>query len=193
MIELAEGVPPHFHVHPMRVALLIARGAPPTLANKKLWSTSFHDFLKLCLFTDPNQRPDVKELLKHKFVNQVFKSNPLLGIIEKYNLMTSLQFKEEDLEDITPPESESNSSVHTPAQSLKKTEVVMIPASVEDKNKNKAKRKSQKLGKDSKVIELRNQVLDNYITLYIDRPVGKHYQKRSYNTSSLASTKLYQT
>jgi hypothetical protein len=59
------------------------------------------------------------------------------------------------IEDVAAPESENSSNATTAVtQSLKKIEVA--PAS-EDKSK-KAKRKSQKIGKDARVIELRNQV-----------------------------------
>lgn len=68
LIEMAQGKPPHWEVHPMRVIFLIPTQPPPQLTEKEKWSAPFHDFLAKCLVKDPNQRASAKELLSHPFI-----------------------------------------------------------------------------------------------------------------------------
>jgi serine/threonine protein kinase len=63
-IEMAEMEPPYSGVHPMRALFIIPNSPPPKLQNPTLWSDTFHDFLKACLFMDPSKRPTAKKLLK---------------------------------------------------------------------------------------------------------------------------------
>ena len=70
-IELAECVPPHSHVHPMRALFQIPMLPPPTLENKTMWSADFHAFLARALTKKPEDRPSAKELLSHPFVTKV--------------------------------------------------------------------------------------------------------------------------
>lgn len=55
----------------MRVLLRIQKSDPPTLQYPNKWSPAFNDFIKRCLIKDPNQRPTIDELLRHKFINDV--------------------------------------------------------------------------------------------------------------------------
>lgn len=55
----------------MRVLLRIQKSDPPTLKNPNKWSPAFNDFIKKCLTKDPNQRPSIEELLRHKFITDV--------------------------------------------------------------------------------------------------------------------------
>ncbi len=50
-IEMAEGAPPHYNVHPMRAIFLIPSKPPPRLSKGEEggWSAEFHDFLGWCL------------------------------------------------------------------------------------------------------------------------------------------------
>jgi serine/threonine protein kinase len=48
-IEMAEGTPPHFNVHPMRAIFLIPSKPPPKLNDPAKWSNEFNDFIKCCL------------------------------------------------------------------------------------------------------------------------------------------------
>jgi len=48
-IEMAEGMPPHFNVHPMRAIFLIPSKPPPKLTDPSKWSNEFNDFIKCCL------------------------------------------------------------------------------------------------------------------------------------------------
>jgi serine/threonine kinase 4 len=64
VIEMAEGEPPYFHVHPMRVLFMIGTNPPPTLSRAELWSAEMKDFLSCCLVKDPSKRPSAKQLLK---------------------------------------------------------------------------------------------------------------------------------
>lgn len=71
LIELAQMQPPNHDLTPMRVLLRIQKSDPPTLAQPNKWSPAFNDFIKRCLVKDPNQRPTIEELLRHKFISDV--------------------------------------------------------------------------------------------------------------------------
>eukprot|EP00475_Leptophrys_vorax_P035315 TRINITY_DN58087_c0_g1_i2.p2 TRINITY_DN58087_c0_g1~~TRINITY_DN58087_c0_g1_i2.p2 ORF type:complete len:543 (-),score=156.95 TRINITY_DN58087_c0_g1_i2:1717-3345(-) len=67
-IELADGKPPLFHIHPMRALFMIPKLDPPRLPNADQYSEDFNDFIQACLKKDPSDRPSAHELLKHKFI-----------------------------------------------------------------------------------------------------------------------------
>lgn len=48
VIEMAEGKPPRWKIHPMRVIFLIGRDKPATLAEPDKWSLALHDFIAQC-------------------------------------------------------------------------------------------------------------------------------------------------
>ena len=62
VIEMAEGEPPYFHVHPMRVLFMIGTNPPPNFSTPH--SPELSDFLSNCLVKDPTRRPSAKQLLK---------------------------------------------------------------------------------------------------------------------------------
>jgi serine/threonine protein kinase len=69
-IEMAELVPPHNTVHPMRVLFLVPKEDPPRLQDRShaRWTSNFHSFIEKCLVKDPKRRPSALELLHHPFV-----------------------------------------------------------------------------------------------------------------------------
>eukprot|EP00793_Prasinoderma_coloniale_P004068 PRCOL_00006243-RA len=67
-LEMAETLPPHADVHPMRVIFMISREAPPTLREPGAWSAAFADFIAACLRKEPTERPSAEELLAHEFL-----------------------------------------------------------------------------------------------------------------------------
>ena len=79
-IEMAELVPPHSNVHPMRVLFLVPKEEPPKLQDqsKSRWSANFHSFIETCLVKDPLRRPSALELLKHPFVDSSLSSADIL-------------------------------------------------------------------------------------------------------------------
>ncbi|ETO13094.1 hypothetical protein RFI_24281, partial [Reticulomyxa filosa] len=48
--------------------LKIPTNDPPTLYDKKKWSSALHDFLRRCLMMNANERASAEELLQHKFI-----------------------------------------------------------------------------------------------------------------------------
>ncbi|KAL6074615.1 Myosin IIIA, variant 2 [Balamuthia mandrillaris] len=85
-IEMAELLPPHSEIHPMRALFLIPKSAAPRLEETEKWSPEFQDFVKRCLVKDPKKRADVDELLQHPFVNIGVPSKAvLIDLIEECN------------------------------------------------------------------------------------------------------------
>lgn len=80
-IEMAKGEPPYADLHPMRVLFLIPKNPPPTLEGK--FSQPFREFVAACLAKDPNERPTVKDLLKHKFITKAKNTKTLTELIER--------------------------------------------------------------------------------------------------------------
>lgn len=69
-LELAKGRPPLSEFAPSRVFSMVVNNPPPSLEDpkeKKKFSSSFKDFISLCLQKDPSKRPTASALLKHKF------------------------------------------------------------------------------------------------------------------------------
>lgn len=83
-IEMAEGEPPNSELHPMRVLFLIPKNAPPTLEGKK-HSQLFKEFVACCVAKEPEDRPTVKDLLKHKFIKGCTKKcSALVDMLDRY-------------------------------------------------------------------------------------------------------------
>eukprot|EP01103_Thecamoeba_quadrilineata_P001158 TRINITY_DN1101_c0_g1_i3.p1 TRINITY_DN1101_c0_g1~~TRINITY_DN1101_c0_g1_i3.p1 ORF type:complete len:765 (-),score=135.00 TRINITY_DN1101_c0_g1_i3:1254-3503(-) len=70
-IELAECLPPHSKIHPMRAMQLISQQTdPPKLSCPSNFSASYLDLISKCLSFDPKNRPTCEQLLKHDFFKQ---------------------------------------------------------------------------------------------------------------------------
>jgi serine/threonine-protein kinase 24/25/MST4 len=81
-IELAKGEPPNSDLHPMRVLFLIPKNPPPTLEGN--FTKPFKEFVVACLNKEPDSRPTVKDLLKHKFIAKAKKTSHLVEWIARY-------------------------------------------------------------------------------------------------------------
>jgi serine/threonine protein kinase len=124
-IEMAQGSPPMFDLHPMRVLYLIPTYASPTLKEKGLWSQEFHEFLSLCLEKDCEKRLSATQLLNHPFV--AYNANRKMVVqsfIErareaKKSRIASLPSPEDDFPDDFPADATDDSStVHLNEDSL---------------------------------------------------------------------------
>jgi len=67
-IEMAEGKPPYYNIHPMRAIFMIPTRPPPKLGNPDAWSPEFISFVAACLQKKPADRPTALKLLKHPFI-----------------------------------------------------------------------------------------------------------------------------
>jgi len=67
-IEMAEGKPPYYNIHPMRAIFMIPTRPPPKLSDPDKWSTEFISFVAACLQKKPHDRPSAMKLLKHPFI-----------------------------------------------------------------------------------------------------------------------------
>lgn len=80
IIEMSQGEPPYFNLHPMKALFAISRNdAPiPNLPENNMsrdhrikYSKDMRDFIALCCSRNPDERPVAKELLKHKWLKLV--------------------------------------------------------------------------------------------------------------------------
>ena len=69
LIEMAQGQPPHAHIHPMRAIFIIPTKEPPTLDEPTRWPPELVDFLAKCVVKIPANRPSAESLLSHAFVS----------------------------------------------------------------------------------------------------------------------------
>ncbi|XP_066468288.1 myosin-IIIb isoform X3 [Tiliqua scincoides] len=69
-IELGDGDPPLFDMHPVKTLFKIPRNPPPTLLQPEKWSRGFNNFISQCLIKDFEKRPSVTHLLEHPFIRQ---------------------------------------------------------------------------------------------------------------------------
>lgn len=67
-LELCEGQPPHYNVHPMRAIFMIPMKPAPTLKDPTLWSPEMVDFLGRCLVKKMEDRATTQELLGHRWI-----------------------------------------------------------------------------------------------------------------------------
>jgi len=68
LIEMAEGVPPLDHIHPMRAIFQIPKREPPKFQHPEKWSEGMIDFLAKCLVKDPTLRASSHDLIEHPFI-----------------------------------------------------------------------------------------------------------------------------
>jgi serine/threonine protein kinase len=69
ILELCEGHPPHFDLHPMRAVFLIPMAKAPTLKEPDKWSSSMVQFLAKCLEKYPNDRASILDLSTHNWIH----------------------------------------------------------------------------------------------------------------------------
>ncbi|KAJ4307832.1 Serine/threonine-protein kinase PAK 6 [Neodidymelliopsis sp. IMI 364377] len=81
-LELANGEPPYADIHPMKVLFLIPKNPPPILDGN--FSSSFKEFVQLCLRKDPKERPTAKQLLQTAFIRKAGKPARLQELITRY-------------------------------------------------------------------------------------------------------------
>mmetsp|Transcript_31390 Transcript_31390/g.82325 ORF Transcript_31390/g.82325 Transcript_31390/m.82325 type:complete len:294 (+) Transcript_31390:113-994(+) len=81
MIELAESVPPHSDLHPVKVLVKIASGAPPKLTHPENFSSETADFIYRMLKKEPKERASATELKAHSFVRDQ-EGNTLKSLLE---------------------------------------------------------------------------------------------------------------
>ncbi|XP_069926810.1 myosin-IIIb isoform X2 [Oryctolagus cuniculus] len=67
-IELGDGDPPLFDMHPVKTLFKIPRNPPPTLLHPEMWCEEFNHFISQCLIKDFEKRPSVTCLLDHPFI-----------------------------------------------------------------------------------------------------------------------------
>ena len=62
MLEFAYGEPPYLNLPQTQVCYMILTMTPPEI-DKKRWSPSMREFVKVCLTKEPKERPSAEELI----------------------------------------------------------------------------------------------------------------------------------
>ena len=83
--ELVEGEPPYSEFKPNVVMKKIIENPIKGLKNPEKYSNEFNDFVRLCLNVDFNKRPNIPQLLEHKFIKKSGSVKFLQKIIEENN------------------------------------------------------------------------------------------------------------
>ena len=83
--ELVEGEPPYCEFKPNIVMKKIIENPIKGLKNPEKYSNEFNDFVSLCLNVDFNKRPNIPQLLEHKFIKKSGSLKLLQKIIEENN------------------------------------------------------------------------------------------------------------
>lgn len=98
-IEMAETIPPHAALHPMRVLYLIVKEPPPQLRGNG-WSTEIRDFVSCCLQKDPKERASAKLLLEHPFIRTANRIDDVAHLVRQANqIKNPLRQSENDSSD----------------------------------------------------------------------------------------------
>ena len=85
-IELAEGVVPNSNLKPL-IAMWQLKDKPvQSFKNPERWSGEFNSFVKDCLNTNPDKRPEAKTLLSHPFIVNNSRGQPLLAELVQRSL-----------------------------------------------------------------------------------------------------------
>ncbi|CAG9309994.1 unnamed protein product [Blepharisma stoltei] len=71
LFELVEGNPPYFNQPQTEILQSIANNPPPKLTHPTKWSSSFKDFIRICLQKNPGERASADTLLRHPFLERV--------------------------------------------------------------------------------------------------------------------------
>ncbi|KAJ3394149.1 Serine/threonine-protein kinase 4 [Lobulomyces angularis] len=74
-IEMAEAVPPHANLHPMRAMFKIPFEDPPTLSHPEVYSYEFSSFLSKCLVKNPTKRSTAAALKNLPFISHLIQSS----------------------------------------------------------------------------------------------------------------------
>ena len=83
--ELVEGFPPYSEFKPAIAMKKIIQNPIKSLKNDNKYSKELNDFVKLCLNVDFNERPNVSQLLEHKFIKKSGSVKLLKNFIEENN------------------------------------------------------------------------------------------------------------
>ena len=73
LIELAEGQPPHYNVHPMRAIFKIPMTAAPVFKKPNEWSSDMINFLSCCLQKSTDERSTAASLMSHPWIKDDIK------------------------------------------------------------------------------------------------------------------------
>ena len=68
IMELVEGHPPHFNVHPMRAIFMIPMKPAPRFTDPDRWSPEMNDFLCKCLTKEVEGRWEARDLVYHPWI-----------------------------------------------------------------------------------------------------------------------------
>eukprot|EP01133_Synstelium_polycarpum_P010587 gene10587-12319_t len=105
IIEMADGLPPHMDMNPMRAMKMVPIWPAPTFNEPKQWSPMLNDFLAKCLMKDPDQRASPRELLNHPFLKKTRGPEVLSDLIHQVFRIKKKKYDEQKKQAKNAPES----------------------------------------------------------------------------------------
>eukprot|EP00871_Galdieria_phlegrea_P000164 jgi/Galph1/1148/GphlegSOOS_G5859.1 len=78
-LELAQGKPPWYHLHPMKALFVISEGNAPSLEGN--YSSELKDFVNCCLQKEPERRWNAARLLQHDVFKNVASYNHVISLL----------------------------------------------------------------------------------------------------------------
>eukprot|EP01125_Pyxidicula_operculata_P013345 TRINITY_DN441_c0_g1_i2.p1 TRINITY_DN441_c0_g1~~TRINITY_DN441_c0_g1_i2.p1 ORF type:complete len:528 (+),score=93.94 TRINITY_DN441_c0_g1_i2:36-1619(+) len=83
LMEMVEGDPPYMDLPPFRALYMIAAEGIPPIRESEKWSKELIDFRDKCLSTNPDNRPNTKQLMEHPFLKSVCDPHDFSILIQK--------------------------------------------------------------------------------------------------------------
>lgn len=197
LIEMAEGQPPHYNVHPMRAIFKIPMTAAPVFKKPNTWSAEMVNFLSCCLQKSTEERSSSTSLMSHPWIKndikqiRADKKCPILKDFFDENIEAIIKFRngddEEDEEGGEEPIGNQDDLVTT-EEETKRTKTNTKKPSKKDGTLNKDATLNATLKREAKKETLKKKKDDRNKSLKV--PLTRKLSGRSLNSATLKLDKI---
>jgi serine/threonine protein kinase len=91
LLELANHHVPNKDSFIKAMFLVATEGIAVPLEKPNIWSPVFHEFISLCLRTDPSKRPSASELLEHEFIQKAASRESMESLLSQIFMKNLLE------------------------------------------------------------------------------------------------------